>query len=111
VEVEVAGLKAALSEFSGGDGLAVNAAVDAAELAASVRGGSGPLVVVSDGVDGAGLGALASGVRESGRMCIEVRSERWDGQSPSPLSEACRGVISGFGVEAVRQAALVLAAP
>ena len=36
--------------------------------------------------------------------CIEVRSARWDGTSPSPLSAACRGVISGFGTRAIATA-------
>jgi hypothetical protein len=54
---------------------------------------------------------VASAVTASGRPCIEVRSERWDGESPSPLSAACRGVISGFGVDAARQAAAALESP
>ena len=108
--VEIAGLKAALVDFAPVDGHVVIAFPDATSLSDAVRAGTGPLVLVSDGLDLAALEALSAAVRDSGRPCIEVRSERWDGQSPSPLSAACRGVISGFGVVAARQAAAVLAA-
>ncbi len=40
--------------------------------------------------------------------CIEVRAERWDGHSPSPLSAACRGVISGFGLNGIHAAVKLL---
>jgi hypothetical protein len=89
----------------------ITARADAGEMAAEVRVGSGPLVVVSDGLNVDDLKMVASAVTASGRPCIEVRSERWDGESPSPLSAACRGVISGFGVDAARQAAAALESP
>jgi hypothetical protein len=107
--VEVAGLAEALADLPPAESAVLASAVDAASLAEAVRAGSRPLVLISDGLDAAGLEALAAAVGESGRPCIEVRSERWDGQSPSPLSAACRGVIAGFGVAAAHQAAALLA--
>ena len=109
--VEVAGLKHAVAALEAGPSISLAAALDAVGLASVVRAGRGPLVLVSDGLDVPELATIASAVRESGRPCIEVRSERWDGESPSPLSAACRGVISGFGIEAVRHAAAALDPP
>ena len=57
----------------------------------------GPVVIDSTGIDDEGQRAVATALREHGLICIEVRRERWDGFSPSPLSAACRGVIAGFG--------------
>jgi hypothetical protein len=51
VSVEVIGLKAALGKFEPRDGLMITARADAGEMAAEVRVGSGPLVVVSDGLN------------------------------------------------------------
>ena len=52
---------------------------------------------VSDGLSAADEATIADAVRARTGQTIEVRSERWDGETPSPLSAACRGVISGFG--------------
>jgi 3-dehydroquinate dehydratase len=52
--------------------------------------------------------ALAAAVREGGRPVIEVRGERWDGETQSELSAACRGVISGFGFGGVAAAIALL---
>lgn len=67
-----------------------------------------PAVIVSNGLDIEDLEALATAVRERSGECIEVRFERWDGESQSPLSGACRGVISGFGADGVREAVRLL---
>ena len=68
-------------------------------------------VLVSDGLPGESLDAVAAAVSASGRSVIEVRTERWDGASHSALSAACRGVISGFGLAGVREAIRALTAP
>lgn len=68
------------------------------------------LVIASDGFAAEAIETLAAAVREDGRQCIEVRADRWDGQSPSPLSAACRGVISGFGDGGVLAAVRVISA-
>jgi hypothetical protein len=52
--------------------------------------------------------ALAAAVKENGRPVIEVRGERWDGETQSELSAACRGVISGFGFGGVAAAIALL---
>jgi len=68
----------------------------AVDAVVALKAGNGPAVVVSDGLlDSAD--AVAFAIKSSGRSCIEVRSERWDGQAESALSAACRGVIAGFG--------------
>jgi 3-dehydroquinate dehydratase len=54
-------------------------------------------VLVSDGFDDVASGRLAEVIGQTGRGVIEVRAQRWDGETPSPVSAACRGVISGFG--------------
>ncbi len=58
---------------------------------------AGDVVFVSDGLSAADEASIADAVRARTGQTIEVRSERWDGETPSPLSAACRGVISGFG--------------
>jgi 3-dehydroquinate dehydratase len=74
------------------------------DLVVSLRAIAGPAVIVSDGLDAEATEAVAAAVRDHSSPCIEVRSARWDGESFSPLSAACRGVISGFGVAGVAAA-------
>lgn len=66
-------------------------------------------VLVSDGLAAGTESVVAAAIRLRGQPVIEVRAGRWDGVSPSPLSAACRGVISGFGVAGVTAAAHLLA--
>ena len=80
-----------------GAGLEVALYGSAGELSQQLRGSFDGAVLVSDGIAEGDLGEVASAVAASGRPVIEVRTERWDGKSPSALSAACRGVISGFG--------------
>ena len=64
-------------------------------------GGVSGIVVVSDDVD-SDLAVLIAGMLGNGAPpAIEVHSDRWDGFHHSLLSEACREVISGFGVRGV----------
>jgi hypothetical protein len=58
-------------------------------------------VLLSDGIPPGDDVAVATVVRAAGRPVIEVRRERWDGDTWSPLSAACRGVIAGFGLAGV----------
>ena len=70
----------------------------------ALKGGDAPAVLVSDGIGEDGAEAVAAAIRDRGAPCIEVRSERWDGSTISPVSAACRGVVSGFGVGGVAAA-------
>ena len=78
-------------------------------LSALERDGAAPCVLVSDGLHADTGAAVAGTIRARGGPVIEVRSVAWDGESPSPVSAACRGVISGFGANGL-VAAVALAA-
>lgn len=82
----------------------------ALDLVVSLRAISNPAVIWSDGLVEDSLDAVAAAVRDHAAPCIEVRSEKWDGQSFSVLSAACRGVVSGFGASGVIAAARLAAA-
>lgn len=77
---------------------------NALDLVATLRATANPAVIWSDDVDEESLEAVAAAVRDRQGACIEVRSGGWDGQTFSPLSAACRGVISGFGAGGVAAA-------
>ncbi len=92
-------------------GMAVVGATGYATLA-DVLGalrGRGPAVLCTDGFGDDWLEPVTAAIRERGAPVIEVRSERWDGVTQSPVSAASRGVISGFGASGVTAAAGVLA--
>jgi len=80
----------------------------AREVAAALAVGREPAVLLSDGLDEAGQQTVAAAVRASGRPVVEVRGVRWDGETQSPLSAACRGVISGFGNAGVAAAVALI---
>ncbi len=65
-------------------------------------------VLLSDLLDEQHGMIVAGAIRQSGRPTVEVRSERWDGQAFSPVSAACRGVISGFGLGGISAAVALL---
>jgi 3-dehydroquinate dehydratase len=67
-----------------------------------------PAVIWSDGLFEDGPTEIAPLVRARAAATIEVRADRWDGRTPSHLSAACRGVISGFGVDGVKRAVELL---
>ncbi|KAA0226618.1 hypothetical protein EDM76_12805 [bacterium] len=75
------------------------------EIARALAGEFAAAVLVSDGLPAADLEQAAGVVRACRFPVIEVRSERWDGTAYSPLSAACRGVISGFGAAGIVAAA------
>lgn len=82
---------------------------DARDLAAALEGAFAAAVLWSDGLDAEGLVAAAEAVQACGRPVVEVQARRWDGFTHSPLSAACRGVISGFGFAGVVAAERLLA--
>lgn len=65
-------------------------------------------VILSTGFDINEQETIAAAVRSSGARVLEVREERWDGFSASPLSAACRGVIAGFGANGISAAIAAL---
>ena len=67
-----------------------------------------PAVIWSDGLFEDAPTEIAPFVRGRSAATIEVRTGRWDGRTPSHLSAACRGVISGFGVDGVKRAVELL---
>ena len=69
------------------------------DVLAALQQARAAAVIVTDGLPQSGLEAVAQAVRATGKPCVEVRSERWDGEAFSPVSAACRGVISGFGTD------------
>lgn len=69
-----------------------------AEVIAALESAAGPVVLAAAGLSAADELAVAAVITARGLPVIEVRAERWDGHTHSPLSAACRGVISGFGV-------------
>lgn len=78
------------------------------DLCQVIAEGASAFVLVSDSIADTELTRVAGAVNQSGTPCIEVRSEPWDGTTFSPLSAACRGVISGFGIAAIPHAIDVL---
>jgi len=79
----------------------------AVEVVVAIKAGGGPAVILSDALLESAA-AVSFAIKTSGRSCIEVRSERWDGETESPLSAACRGVIAGFGIAGVAAAVALL---
>jgi 3-dehydroquinate dehydratase len=69
-------------------------AANAAQVAAILSSHDAAVLVSDEFVD---ADAVAAAVKAAGRPVIEVRAHRWDGETPSLVSAACRGVISGFG--------------
>ena len=93
------------------EGMAVEGATVYTTLAgvlAALRG-DGPVALCSDGFRPAWLEPVAAAIRARAAPVIEVRLQRWDGVTQSPVSAACRGVISGFGARGVDAAVSVLA--
>lgn len=79
--------------------------VDVATLLSALeRDGASPCILVTDGLHADTEAAVAGAVRAREGTVIEVRSARWDGETASPVSAACRGVISGFGLRGLEVA-------
>lgn len=90
------------------EGAPVAAYEDLQGLLAALAAHSGPAVLWGDGIAPAWEEQVAAAIRAHGQPVIEVRSDCWDGQSPSPISAACRGVVSGFGRNGVLRAVRLL---
>ncbi len=75
----------------------------------ALKASPAPAIIVTDGLEIEDLDALAGAIRERGAICIEVRSARWDGETQSPVSAVCKGVVSGFGTLGIARAAEQLA--
>ncbi|MGE5595595.1 MAG: hypothetical protein ACM3S1_06110 [Hyphomicrobiales bacterium] len=96
-------------DFDGAPGTYVERYATAAGAAQALASGTfAAAVILSDGLDAPGAETVAAAVRAAGRPVIEVRSGPWDGATHSPLSGACRGVISGFGANGLHAAAALL---
>ncbi len=81
---------------------------NAVDVIVTLRASSGDVVLDSDGLGEDTLASVAAALRARSGTCIEVRARAWDGESHSPLSAACRGVISGFGPAGIREALALL---
>lgn len=90
------------------DGVELRRYAAAADLIAALAAAEGDAVLCCDGIDAADLADVAAAVRAAPGTVVEVRSAPWDGETHSPLSAACAGVIAGFGLDGVRAAALLL---
>jgi hypothetical protein len=82
----------------------------AEDLVAALAQPHDAAVIVTDALPEASFEPVAAAIRASAKPCIEVRSKRWDGESFSLVSAACRGVISGFGADGLLAAVGVVAA-
>ena len=91
------------------DGCEVHGYATAAEVVAVLGEAAGSVVLCSDGLAANDLGVVAEAlVTVDGTTIIEVQHERWDGETHSPVSAACAGVIAGFGPSGVAAAVALL---
>ena len=95
-------------DVASGGGVRVRGYRSTEEILGALGAPADAVVLVSDLVPAEDLAIVASAVRQDGRPAIEVRSAGWDGETQSPLSGVCRGVISGFGLDGVAAAVALL---
>jgi len=88
------------------EGVDVQVCATPAEVVAALGAATGDVVLCVDGIGGEA--EIAEAVAAVGGVVIQVEQEAWDGQSHSPLSAACRGVITGFGIAGVSAAVALL---
>ncbi len=79
------------------------------DVVVSLRASPLPAVICTDTIPPDESESLVTAIRERAGPSIEVRLAGWDGESHSPISAACRGVVSGFGTAGVVRAANLLA--
>jgi hypothetical protein len=108
MDIVLAGLAAPIAAVTPIPGVRPEPCGSPVELANALRGQWDAAILLTGGIPDELLAAIAESVRASGRPVIEVRSDRWDGATPSPVSAACRGVISGFGPAGAAAAAALL---
>lgn len=75
------------------------------DIVVSLKASPLPAVVCTDTISDGEAESVAAAVRDRKAPCIEVRLGPWDGESHSPIGAVCRGVISGFGPNAIARAA------
>lgn len=88
------------------EGVEVRACGNSGEVAALLRQAGGDLVLCVDGLPDAEV--VAGAVRTVEGTVILVEAEAWDGETHSPVSAACAGVIAGFGIAGVSAAVALL---
>ncbi len=93
------------------DGCELRGYATAAEVVAALGEAAGSVVLCSDGLAIDDLGVVAealAAVDDGTTTIVEVQHERWDGETQSPVSAACAGVIAGFGPAGVAAAVALL---
>lgn len=91
------------------DGVEVRTCGNSGEVVDALRQAGGDVVLCVDGLPDAEV--IAGAVRTVEATVILVEPGAWDGETHSPVSAACTGVIAGFGIAGVGAAvALVLGA-
>ena len=79
------------------------------DVVVSLKASPLPAVICTDTIPPDEGESVVTAIRDRAGSCVEVRLAPWDGESHSPISAACRGVISGFGVQGVVRAVELLA--
>ena len=88
------------------DGVEVRACGSSGEVADALRQAGGDVVLCVDGLPDAEV--IAGAVRTAEATVILVEPGAWDGETHSPVSAACTGVIAGFGIAGVGAAVALL---
>ena len=90
------------------DGVEVRHCATAAEITAALTAATGDVVLCVGGLgEDPGVADAVSGVDGT---VIQVELESWDGETHSPVSAACAGVIAGFGTAGIVAAVALLSA-
>lgn len=75
------------------------------DVVVSLKASPLPAVLCTDTIPFEEAESVAAAIRGHSAAVVEVRLGPWDGESHSPIGAACRGVISGFGLNGVVRAA------
>ena len=87
-------------------GVEVRPCATSGEVAHALRQARGNVVLCVDGLPD--LEVIAGAVRTVEAAVILVETDAWDGETHSPVSAACSGVIAGFGIAGVSAAVALL---
>ena len=88
------------------EGVDVRTCTTAGEVADALSGAAGDVVLCCEGFPD--LELIAGAVRTVDSTVVLVEPGAWDGESHSPISAACSGVIAGFGIAGVSAAVALL---
>ncbi len=88
------------------EGVEVSPCATSGEVAAALRQAGGDVVLCFDGLPDAEV--IAGAVRTIEATVILVEQDAWDGETHSPVSAACTGVVAGFGIAGVSAAVALL---